>query len=43
MLNKGIETVTSALETVVAKVEQIDVEAAKRPVFFGSNPSPALD
>ena len=36
MISKGLETVTQALETVVAKVEEIDTEASKRPVYFGT-------
>jgi len=35
MLNKGIETVTTALETVVTKVEEYDESAQKREVIFG--------
>jgi hypothetical protein len=35
MLNKGIETVTGVLETVVTKVESFDESAQKREVFFG--------
>ena len=35
MLNLGIETVTSAIETVVNTVEKIDTEAANRPHVFG--------
>jgi hypothetical protein len=41
MLNKGIETVTSALETVVSKVEELDLSAAKRPVVFGKSQTSA--
>jgi|LauGreDrversion4_2_1035121.scaffolds.fasta_scaffold867400_1 hypothetical protein len=36
MIDKGIETVTAALETVVQKVEQIDISAQDRPAVFGS-------
>lgn len=36
MLNKGIETMTAALETVVSKVEQLDQTAQTRPAVFGS-------
>ena len=35
MLNKGIETVTTALQTVVTTVEQYDESAQKREVIFG--------
>lgn len=36
MLNKGIDTMTAALETVVSKVEQLDQTAQTRPAVFGS-------
>ena len=35
MLNKGIETVTTALQTVVTTVEQYDESAQNREVIFG--------
>lgn len=36
MLNKGIETVTAALESVVSKVEELDETAQTRPAVFGN-------
>ena len=36
MIAASIDTVTAALETVVSKVEQIDISAQSRPTVFGS-------
>ena len=36
MIATSIDTVTAALETVVSKVEQLDVSAQDRPAVFGS-------
>jgi len=39
MINQVVETVTSAIETVVHKVEKIDTDATNRPVIYGQDPT----
>jgi hypothetical protein len=43
MINKGIDTVTTAIGYVNQQVEKQDPEAAKRPVVFGQNQADAQD